>query len=173
MLNSLRAIVRATLASCAPNTATVFTNAARKRLSQGDFRDVPSREELFTIAHGEAVPTPLLETVLRKARAIYGAGMGIAGLQCLTQVVRRTHGLRWDVDGNTADILAAIDADIAQAIQSAKEELGAGRVGDIEGARRVVTELERAVIESQRDTMTWDGEFPFERGLVSLQHLKF
>lgn len=165
--------MRATLASCAPSTATVFTNAARKRLSQGNFRDVPSREELFTVVRGEAVPTPRLETVLRKARAIYGAGMGVAGLQYLTEVVRRTHGLQWDVDGDTADVLAAIDSDIAQAIQSAKEELGAGRVGDLEGARRIVIELERAVIESQQDTLTWDGEFPFERGLVSLQHLKF
>lgn len=43
--------------------------------------------------------------------------MGFASLAALTSAVRASIGLRWESDGVTADTLAAIDADIGQAIQ--------------------------------------------------------
>ena len=103
--------------------------------------------------------------MLRRARTLYGAGLGFAGLGLLAGVVRATLGLRWDPDGPTADALAAVDADIAQAMQSAREELGGGRVGDLDGARETARGLEAALAASLADTTRWAGEFPFERAL--------
>lgn len=43
--------------------------------------------------------------------------MGFASLGILASVIRATIGLRWDNDGDMADVLAVIDADVGQAIQ--------------------------------------------------------
>lgn len=172
---SLRAIIRTTLASCPPSTANTFTAAARKRLMQMHARSRPSNSLLLfqTLDNGLAVPTQSLETILRRSRAFYGAGMGLASLGVLTEVVKSTLGLHWDLDGTTADVLAAVDADISQAIQSSKEELGGGRVSDLSTARLVVRDLTVAVSESLRDCERWGGEFPFERALASVEYWKF
>lgn len=164
---SLRAILRATLASCPPNTATAFTAAARKRLMRINSRSRPCATSLFNVMDdGLGVPTPNLHAFLRRSRALYGAGMGLMSLSVLTEVVRATVGIRWDLDGETADILAAVDADISQAYQSSKEELGSGRVSDPNVARMAVQGLAAAVNESLRDCEMWGGEFPFEQALA-------
>ena len=98
--------------------------------------------------------------------------MGFAGLSVLTSIARGTLGLRWALDGEMADTLAAVDADVAQALQSAKEEFGGGRVSDLEAARATLRELEETLSASQDDTAQWGGEFPFERALVDVQHWK-
>jgi len=49
---------------------------------------------------------------------MYGAGMGFSSLGLLSSVVRATLGLRWEDDGDMADILAVVDIDIGQAIQA-------------------------------------------------------
>ncbi|KAJ3543815.1 hypothetical protein NM688_g5817 [Phlebia brevispora] len=172
-LDDLRAIVRATLASSGPNTAAVFTAAARKRLVQTSAKAISSSTTLFdTLENGLSVPAPGLETILRQSRSMYGAGMGVAGLGVLTAVVKATVGLRWEIDGLMADSLAAVDADISQAIQSAKEELAGGRVSDLTAARAAVKELGMYVAESLKDTARWGGEFPFERALASIEYWK-
>ena len=61
---------------------------------------------------------PSLHDLLTRARSLYGAGLGFASLGLLSSIVRATIGLRWDDDGDMADILAVIDADIGQAIQA-------------------------------------------------------
>ena len=128
---------------------------------------------LFVVQEsGLCIPCRELEVVLRRSRALYGAGMGFASLGVLTSVVRATLGLRWDLDGKTADALAALDSDIAQGLQSAREELGGGRVTDLEGARTVIRDLEEILSASQNDTSRWGGDFPFERALVDVQHWK-
>jgi hypothetical protein len=43
--------------------------------------------------------------------------MGFASLSILAAVVKATVGLRWEEDGEIADTLAEIDADLGQAIQ--------------------------------------------------------
>jgi hypothetical protein len=43
--------------------------------------------------------------------------MGFCSLAILTSIVRATLGLRWEEEGDMADILAVIDVDIGQAIQ--------------------------------------------------------
>ena len=172
-LCSLRVIVRTTLATSGPNTAAAFTAAARKRLVQTNVKAIQSSAVLFdTGEDGLSIPSESLETALRRSRSLYGAGMGIASLGALMDVVRATIGLRWARDGLMADSLAAVDADISQAIQSAKEELVGGRPSDIEKARIVVRELGEWLIESSKDTERWGGEFPFEKALVSIEYWK-
>ncbi|KAJ7093425.1 hypothetical protein B0H15DRAFT_832290 [Mycena belliarum] len=169
-LDDLRAIVRSMVASATPGVAAALTAAARDRLAQTHMRTSsgsgtaqPPSGALFT-PHG--VPTTQLHDVLRRARALYGSGMGFASLGLLACAVRATVGLRWERDGATADILAVIDADIGQAIQSCKEEADAGRaVGD----RRGLHELRGAVAASAADVAAWGGEFPFERAAASLE----
>lgn len=69
-------------------------------------------------SHNTAVgPTDHLYDVLMRVRSLYGAGMGFASLSVLASIVRASVGLRWEDDGDMADILAVIDADVGQAIQ--------------------------------------------------------
>jgi len=69
-----------------------------------------------------------------------------------------------------ADILAMIDADIAQAIQSSKEEVEAGRVADYSSARATLNDLRLATRESFADVEAWGGEYPFERASASIDY---
>ena len=64
-----------------------------------------------------AAPTELLHDTLANVRSLYGAGMGFCSLAILASIVRATLGLRWEEEGDMADILAVIDVDIGQAIQ--------------------------------------------------------
>jgi len=98
--------------------------------------------------------------------------MGFASLAVLESVVRATIGLRWEDVGEMSDILALVDADISQGIQSSKEEIEAGRVGDLVVARQIVAELRGAVKDSFIDCETWGGEFPFERASGSIEFWK-
>lgn len=98
--------------------------------------------------------------------------MGVASMGILTEVVQATIGQRWDLDGETADILAAVDQDISQAYQSMKEELGGGRVTDLAAARSTVQGLKAAVNESLSDCEAWGGEFPFEQALAITDYWK-
>lgn len=90
----------------------------------------------------------------------------------LASIVRATVGLRWDEGGELSDMLALVDADISQAIQSSKEEIEAGRVGDNPLARQIVGELRAIVRESFLDCEAWGGEFPFERASGCLEYWK-
>lgn len=172
--DDLRAIMRTMLASCPPSTAAAFTTAARKRFAQTSTRHPtpPPAAHFTTRADGLTEASPSLEATLRRARALYGAGMGFASLALLTSVARGTLGRRWDLDGALAATLAAVDADIAQALQSAREEFGAGRVADLDAARKTLRDLEETLCASEDDTARWEGDFPFERSLVDVQHWK-
>ncbi|KAF8193933.1 hypothetical protein K438DRAFT_1828281 [Mycena galopus ATCC 62051] len=171
-LDDLRAIVRSMVASATPGIATALTAAARERLQQTNARCYPGAYNLFATYGANATTTPHLQEVLKRARALYGSGMGFASLGVLASAVRSTIGIRWDSEGDVADILAVIDADIAQAIQSCKEELEAGRVGDYTSARKALADLRSTVDASYADVETWGGEFPFERAASSLAYWK-
>ena len=136
---------------------------------------------------------PSLHDLLTRARSLYGAGLGFASLGLLSSIVRATIGLRWEVDGDMADILAVIDADIGQAIQasgaypniyntrltlsitnqSSKEEIDGGGVLDFTLAREAKNDLRCAVNDSLADVKSWGGEFPFERAAASIEYWKF
>ena len=167
---SLRATVRTLLATTPPNTAAAFTRAARLRLGNVNAKTSPRSLALFTIRleDGEAIATKNLHDVLTQARSLYGAGMGFASLAIFASIVRLTHGLRWTMDGETADTLTLIDGDICQAIQSSKEELEGGRADDLMSVREKVGELKAALQGSISDVTAWGGEFPFERAVSSL-----
>ncbi|KAJ7131036.1 hypothetical protein C8R44DRAFT_664968, partial [Mycena epipterygia] len=132
-LDDLRAIVRSMVASATPGIAAALTTAARERLQQTSARFLAFSDPnaLFTVPCAtttscgtrEPTPTPLLFDLLKRARTLYGSGMGFASLDLLTTAVRATLDLRWEREGEMADILAVLDADIAQAIQSCKEEI--------------------------------------------------
>ena len=160
------------LATSPPSVAHAFTSAARQRLLRVDAAAIPDTTGIFVAAEGArtaAAPTEKLHGILIRIRTLYGSGLGFASLRILTRVIGATVGLRWEDDSEMEDVLANIDADISQAIQSSKEELDGGRVADLQGAREVVQELRSAVSESQMDVRKWDGAFPFERAASSLE----
>ncbi|KAI6104959.1 hypothetical protein EDD16DRAFT_1714322 [Pisolithus croceorrhizus] len=168
---SLRAITRNLLASGSPGLATAFTDAARTRLRQTIAKRIANANGLFeTDIDGiHAVPTASLDNILARIRSLYGAGMGFASLGLLASIVKATIGLRWEREGSMATTLAVIDTDISQAIQSCKEELEGGRANDLTAARDAVNKLSISVKESLADVKSWDGEFPFERAVNSIE----
>ncbi|KAJ3516667.1 hypothetical protein NLJ89_g980 [Agrocybe chaxingu] len=168
--DDLRSVIRTVLATGPPGVVSAFTNAARSRLRQTSPK--VATYAFFSKATREAgsEPLPHLQDVLTRARSLYGAGMGFASLGLLASIVRATVGLRWEEDGDMADILAVIDADIGQAIQSSKEEIEAGRVTDFSSAREAKNDLRNAVNESIADVKSWGGEFPFERAAASIEY---
>ncbi|KAJ7133976.1 hypothetical protein C8R43DRAFT_894822 [Mycena crocata] len=171
-LDDLRAIVRSMVASATPGVAAALTTAARDRLQQTNARCLPATYSLFSTCSGSIAPTQQLHDLLKRARALYGSGMGFASLGLLACAVQATIGLRWEHEGLVADILAVIDADIAQAIQSCKEEIESGRVPEATPARKALNELRSTVDRSCGDVDAWGGEFPFERAASSLAYWK-
>ncbi|KAH9900714.1 hypothetical protein C8Q73DRAFT_742565 [Cubamyces lactineus] len=172
-LEDLRAIVRGLLATSPPSVASAFTAAARQRLVRVKATDIPDTTDIFvpgSTDNSASAPTEKLDGILVRIRTLYGSGMGFASLKILARVVSATVGLRWEEDGAMEDTLANIDADISQAIQSAKEEIDNNRVTDLQEAREVVLELRTAVNDSQMDVKKWDGAFPFERAAASLEY---
>lgn len=73
--------------------------------------------------------------------------------------------LRFDEDGPFMELLAIVDGDVAQAIQSCKEEVMAGTVPG-EHERRLVRELREAIREVEEECERWGGCFPFDRAAV-------
>ncbi|KZV69426.1 hypothetical protein PENSPDRAFT_652391 [Peniophora sp. CONT] len=171
--DDLRATVRALLATTAPSTAVAFTKAARARLAKTHPAHIAPDSQLFAPdpSHfGLVIPGPDIAAALRHARALYGSGLGLAGLEILLEIVQATGGLRWTESGPTGDLLAVVDADCCQAIQSAKEEIGGGRAGQSFDRVRATIAHARAVLgQSAKDVSTWSPDFPFERAFSSLE----
>ncbi|KAK0475287.1 hypothetical protein IW261DRAFT_1496810 [Armillaria novae-zelandiae] len=173
-VDDLRTIVRDLVGSGIPSIGSTFSAAARSRLIQSGATTGRVQGPLFKRdAHeGSTYPSNNLKDTLRRARCLFGAGLGFASLAVLAVVVRATIGLRWNAENEMSDILADVDADICQAIQSSKEELEGGRVDDYAKARDAVKELQNAVKESLLDVESWGGEYPFERASLSFEHWK-
>ncbi|CDO75647.1 hypothetical protein BN946_scf184743.g7 [Trametes cinnabarina] len=160
-----------TLASSAPSVAGTFTEVARRHLVKTRATHLPTADSLFvrTPDGDEWQPSEELSAVLARSRMLYGAGMGVGSLTVLTEVVRGTVGMRWEEDSRMEDALATVDADITQAIQSAQEEMEGGRIVDLDAARVVRGALFAALMESRKDVEGWQGDYPFERALASVQ----
>jgi len=161
------------LATSPPSVASQFKAIAQCRLKQINAAHLPSLSLFAQTKDGLSIPTPALEETLTRARSLYGAGMGFVSLRILTEVIRRTIGIRWRDDDEVADILAIIDSDITQAIQSCKEEFDQSRVLDMSEARDIVKELKSSVGRSMVDVQSWGGEYPFDRASASLDYWKF
>lgn len=112
--------MRNLLAAGPPGVAPAFANAARSRLRHTNAKVLPNPYSIFRRQPHNmkfAAPTELLHDTLANVRSLYGAGMGFCSLAILASIVRATLGLRWEEEGDMADILAVIDVDIGQAIQ--------------------------------------------------------
>jgi arginine decarboxylase-like protein len=99
--------------------------------------------------------------------------MGFASLKVLTDIVEKTEAIRWKDDDETADMLAVVDSDITQAIQSCKEEIDQGQVPDMSEARDILKELRLSLGKSLDKVQSWGGEYPFGRAWASLDYWKF
>ena len=172
---SLRAIVRALLATGPPSTSSAFCAVARQRFSSQ--RSMPPASSLFKLSSHPKnlskfpIPTPALFEHLSRARSLFGAGMGIEAIELLTCVVRATSGMQWSPEGRMADALCIVDADIAQCIQACKEQQAGGGMKDIQGARAALDDIREAMSDCQSEVESWGGEFPFERGMANAECL--
>ena len=95
-------------------------------------------------------------------------GLGVASLPSYTHIIRSTFPLRWQDSDEDLLLphLAIVDADLAQAIQSSKEEVAAGYLEseeEIASAKETLGELYGALEESKSVVETWGGEFCFDR----------
>ncbi|KAJ7696218.1 hypothetical protein B0H17DRAFT_1198140 [Mycena rosella] len=164
----LRAILRSMLASKTPGLASAFLMSTRARVYQ---RSGAGDGILYPFSESGAVAPRVLESLTR-ARLLYGSGLGFASLAPLAAIVRSTIGHRWPAEGEEAYTLVVIDADIAQALQSCKDELLGSPQSDYSAARKVLGELVAALEASRLDVDKWGGEFPFERGMCSVLDFK-
>ena len=118
------------------------------------------------------LPTMGLMEALRKARTLYGAGLGFASLKILARPVRATTEFHWRDNVALERVFAEIDADICQALQSSREELESGRLEDLPMARGALEELKDAIRNSRQAVESWNGMFPFDRAAASLEFWK-
>ncbi|KAI9066568.1 hypothetical protein FKP32DRAFT_1565424 [Trametes sanguinea] len=173
-LDDLRSFARATLASSPPDVAVTFTKAARFHLAKTGAMRPPAAGSLFLQLGGPGTdewdPTDELASVLSRCRMLYGAGMGVDALNVLTDVVKDSVGVRWKEDSRMEEALAHVDADICQAIQSAKEEMDrvGGKGADVGAARKAREKLRDALMGSREYAEGWGGEYPFQRALSSV-----
>lgn len=93
-------------------------------------------------------------------------------MRLLAQPVRATSALFWEEGGEMEIVLAEIDADISQALQSSREEMDSGRMVDITAARSAISDLKAAVRESKLAVQQWGGTYPFERAEATLEFWK-
>lgn len=152
-------------------------------------------------AETDPVFTPHAHEIVSRARALFGAGLGLASLPLLTLLIHGTHKLRWSEDGTFVDALAILDGDISQAIQSSTEEIAQQAVAQLvslnptsppsvgmyapsqqqtssveenwteEGCKAVV-DLRNALKACESEVEGWGGEFPFQRGLANVEWLE-
>ncbi|KAI0695973.1 hypothetical protein C8T65DRAFT_664482 [Cerioporus squamosus] len=171
-LIDLQDSIRRTLATSPPSVAAAFTAAARDRLARSKANAVPDSDTLFVQTSSSGwEATPQLDTVLRRARALYGSGLGLASLRVLTAVVVAAGRTRWEPDSDLETLLAYVDADISQAVVSVGQEMDAGRTGAEEEA-----ETHKAMINALKtcgeSVAAWEGDFPFERAMDSVEQWK-
>ncbi|KAJ7898638.1 hypothetical protein B0H14DRAFT_2674959, partial [Mycena olivaceomarginata] len=119
------------LSSKTPGLVAAFLASTRTRLHHrsGGGAVAELKQPLFSEA-GPDAPAPQLLASLARARMLYGSGLGFASLQPLAAVVRSTIGHRWLPEGQIAYALVMADADIAQGLQSCKEEMQGGAAVD-------------------------------------------
>lgn len=167
-VDDLRAITRNLLAIHPGCLTQSYKTCARDRLRRTDNTTELVSATLFEQIDSFYLPAQSLYDLLSRTRKLYGVGFGSSSLPLLTAIVRATVGIRWRERGETAELLAVIDNDISQAIQSTKEEIASGSIEDINRIRDAVERLKLAVVDSKKDVLIWNGKFPFGRADISV-----
>ncbi|KAL9710814.1 hypothetical protein Ac2012v2_006352 [Leucoagaricus gongylophorus] len=167
-VDDLRAITRNLLAIHPGCLTQSYKTCARDRLRRTDNTTELVSATLFEQIDSFYLPAQSLYDLLSRTRKLYGVGFGSSSLPLLTAIVRATVGIRWRERGETAELLAVIDNDISQAIQSTKEEIASGSIEDINRIRDAVERLKLAVVDSKKDVLIWNGKFPFGRADISI-----
>ena len=161
-----------------PDVSASFVDAARGCLRQSLNNKGHSKQPaLFETREDRGrcyvAATPKLNSLLAYTRSLYGAGMGFDSIDVLTGIVRAATGVRWDAAANLADVLAVVDTDICQAIQSCKEEVVGGHLRDPAAARAGLRKLRLALAECREEVGVWGVEFPFSRGSSNAECFQF
>ncbi|KAF5353253.1 hypothetical protein D9756_007774 [Leucocoprinus leucothites] len=168
-VEDLRAITRNLLATNSSCLTQSYKSCARNRLRRADNTAELLSATLFQQAEDSFhMPTQSLYDLLSRTRKLYGVGFGSSSLPLLTAIVRATIGIRWRERGEMTELLAVVDHDISQAIQSTKEEIASGSIDDITAVRDAAERLRLAVVDSRKDVSTWNGRFPFGRADISI-----
>ncbi|KAJ7075297.1 hypothetical protein B0H15DRAFT_956626 [Mycena belliarum] len=167
----LRAILRSMLASKTPGLVSAFLASTHARLRLDQRRTIGPYTLPFLSPDSDALTPQVLESLTR-ARLLYGSGLGFASLTPLTAIVRSTIGHRWEAEGEIAHALVVIDADIAQALQSCRDELLGSQSPEYSVGTTAMAELATALETSRLDVERWGGEFPFERAVYSVLDFK-
>src|ERR1700733_12533015 len=98
-------------------TSETFTSASTCSTPPSSSSGSPRLPSAHDLASGavdtDPIFTPHAHELVARARALFGAGLGLSSLPLLTLLVHGTHGLRWSEDGSFVDALAALDGDIA------------------------------------------------------------
>lgn len=172
---SLRAIVRCLLATGPVGTTGAFTKIARNRVSTTAPRRMHPPSAFFAVdSKGNGVPTKALWETVAAARTLMGVGLGFESLPVLISIVDAARPYKFELDSDMEDALIVIDADIAQALQSCREQLASGDnlVKDREAAKETLDKLRNVLVESRKDIEAWGGEFPLEKGELAVQGWK-
>ena len=99
-------------------------------------------------------------------------GLGFQSVPILVTIVQAASTTTFDIDSDMEDALIVVDADIAQCLQSCREQLQAGDVLDRESAKAALADLRKALIECRSAIEAWGGEFPLEKGVLALEGWK-
>lgn len=174
-IEDLRAIVRTLLATGPAGTTGTFTKIARNRVLHTAASRVPPSSSFFTTdpTTNHGLPQKPLWDAISRARALFGVGLGFESVPILASIVSTASDFTFEMDSEMEDALIVIDADIAQALQSCREQLTHGDlVKDRDAARAAVAALRTALQDCRSVIEGWGGEFPFEKSILSLEGWK-
>ena len=151
------------------HTAADFSELARNHFL-GDLQThVPPNQPLFT-SGSKTQPLPAFNTLLCRARVLYGCGLGLEAVELFTRVISASVGLRWEEGDEMEDALSVVDCDLAAALYNVKDVFGT-RLKDQQD-RDVLVALDvglKAVACQMEDC---GGDNPFERAQDTLSEFK-
>lgn len=173
--DDIRTLVRALLSTSPAQVTDQFCSLAKAHLNHMPIPPAPRAPELFAAqassSSDQLSPTPAFENLLARARARYGAGLGVSSVQVLLPIVEVAAGLQWAEGSPMEEGLSIVDCDIAAALLNTKEETGAeGESG--ERAMGVLRKLRETFSVVEEKVEAWGGDFPFERSSDALAGLE-
>jgi hypothetical protein len=171
--DDIRTLVRALLSTSPAHVTDQFCSLAKAHLHHMPIPPAPGVPDLFTTTNPELepAPTPAFESLLARARARYGAGLGASSILVLLPIVDAAATIQWTEESPIEDALSIVDCDIAAALLNAKDEVKQ----DGDTAREAVDALAklRVSLETvQEKVRVWEGDFPFERSLDALDSIE-